>query len=536
MFLEDGAAVLFHRHAVICRGDLVLGVEVEAASRKFKAAMRRRTAEPCRLAGGFLGRVDVFVAVPVPLGRQIVDRPELVGQIAVDQRGFKEPGFEDPVNGFLFPVRTLDLAALRIGLAIEAAAGIVVGRAVAGRDVSRDQHAAGDFREDLGSEVGKPDRGLLRLHLLYFPAVRQHLERAGVDRHPVVERQVRNIFGVESGRIRVHHGRKVGCGFRRSQHGQHVSPKLREQRQSRCQLGNAADLAGPVGAEQMQHATRRNKIVGQVAEQVAGMLPQPVIRDRVLGTLKDDAVDRVRREVVEVRCRDAVGLDRDQVELHAGPQRALRGELGERLAVGDFRDAHRPQLLCELDGPRPFAELAFDELVHRLRQAASLQPRAGADQVVRQRQHQAAGVAVVADLVAGPVPQSCPDLGSAGRGGRECVGVRPVIDVVDGGLCRVPFGAQSGDGLLAPIGRGGRPGERVAKLIEDCHPWRDLERSDGAGRLEAPDEHSEPGLLGRRFRGEVAVGLDLVPQGMLFGARAILRGGLRCDSVLGDLF
>ena len=72
-----------------------------------------------------------------------------------------------------------------------------------------------------------------------------------------------------------------------------------------------------------------------------------------------------------------------------------------------------------------------------------LQPGAGADHVVGQRQHDAAGVAVVGHLVAGAVPQDAADLGAVGRVGRQAVGVGPVAAVVVGGHGRVVAGRRA---------------------------------------------------------------------------------------------
>ena len=93
-----------------------------------------------------------------------------------------------------------------------------------------------------------------------------------------------------------------------------------------------------------------------------------------------------------------------------------------------------------------------------------LQTRARADDVVGQRQHDPAGVAVVGHLVAGAVAQDAPHVGTVRRVGREAVGVGPVAAVVVVGHRRVVAGTQQshGAGVRAHVWLGSdQPGKPI---------------------------------------------------------------------------
>ena len=110
---------------------------------------------------------------------------------------------------------------------------------------------------------------------------------------------------------------------------------------------------------------------------------------------------------------------------------------GERLAVGRLGHPHRAELLGQVDRLGPLGERRLDAAVDLGVLGQKLQPRAGADAVVGERQHDALGVGVVGDLVAGAFAELLADVGRGGRVGRQAIGHRPVPGVLGRGLRRV---------------------------------------------------------------------------------------------------
>ena len=144
---------------------------------------------------------------------------------------------------------------------IQPAGGVVVARGVAGGDVEGHVQTAGDLVEDLFLKLAVDRRRLFGVDLAELPSARQHRGHAAFEFH-----QVHRLdrIGLAVGRgVGVEHGREVGRRLRRGQHRQRVAPQLGEQRQGRRDLGNAAALARPVGAEVVDHRRGRHAVVVQ---------------------------------------------------------------------------------------------------------------------------------------------------------------------------------------------------------------------------------------------------------------------------------
>jgi len=114
-----------------------------------------------------------------------------------------------------------------------------------------------------------------------------------------------------------------------------------------------------------------------------------------------------------------------------------------RPLVNSLRVPHRAELRRQVDLPRPVLEHRLDAVVERRVLRQHLQPRPGADAVVRERLHHPAQVAVVGHLVACAVADGPPHVERVGGGGTECIGVRPVASVLVGRLSGIVAGAEN---------------------------------------------------------------------------------------------
>jgi len=146
------------------------------------------------------------------------------------------------------------------------------------------------------------------------------------------------------------------------------------------------------------------------------MILQDVVLDGIAGFVEHDAVDAAV-QWIQVGRGDLVRLDELEIELDLRGQQRVTGQNGKRLAVFCSRHPHCAELLGQSHGLRPAAESVFDAVVGVPVGRQQLQARASADHVVGQREHDAAGVAVVGDFVAGSVSQHAPHVGTIGRVG-----------------------------------------------------------------------------------------------------------------------
>ena len=101
-------------------------------------------------------------------------------------------------------------------------------------------------------ELGVGRRRLLGLHLAHLPAAGHRQQRAFLE----FDRLERfGGVGLAVGRrVGVEDAGEVGGRFGSGEHRQREAPQLGEQRQRRRDVGNAAGLARPVGAEAVDHA------------------------------------------------------------------------------------------------------------------------------------------------------------------------------------------------------------------------------------------------------------------------------------------
>ena len=153
--------------------------------------------------------------------------------------------------------------------------------------------------------------------------------------------------------------------------------------------------------------------------------------------VEHDAIDGVLRERTQVGRADLVGFHQPQVELDVRRERRIAGQNGEGLAVGRPGHPHRAEFFGQTDGFGPLHEGLFDPSIGLGIGGQHLQSRPGADHIIGQGQHDAAGITVVGHLVARAVPQDPSHIGAVGRIGRQAIGVGPVATIVVVGDRRV---------------------------------------------------------------------------------------------------
>jgi len=380
----------------------------------------------------------VLGAVEKPLVRHRANRAQ-DGKLRGEHR-LVDPRGEDAVKNRLGEVGLFHADRLVVGLMIEAAGGVVVARRIAGRDVVRQVQAASNLVQDLSLELGVTGRWLLRLDLPEPPAIRQHCGHALLEFDHVHRLEG---LGLAVGRgVGEQHGREVGGRLGGGDHRQRVPSQLGEQRQRGRDLGDAAMLTGPVGAEPVHHRVGRHQVILRLPRgQVAGVLTQDGVGLRVAPGVEDDAIDvGVRRQHRHDRRCHAVGLDQMHIQHHRRIDGRVGGQNGEGLTVGALGQPHRAEFLGQVDRLGPPGERLLDAVVRVAVLGEQLQTRTGADAVVGDGQDDPLGVGVVRHLVAAALAEFAADVGRGRAVGRQGVGHRPVLDVLGGGLRRVVAG------------------------------------------------------------------------------------------------
>ena len=229
--------------------------------------------------------------------------------------------------------------------------------------------------------------------------------------------------------------RKVGRRLGSRNHRFGVPTQLRKQPQGRGNLGYAAVLARPHAAIPVDHLRRRDTAKLQIVDAVvaAGVVSQQLVGGHVARRVKLDAVDRAAvdrdRLCHQLSWRgDHFGFDQPQVKLHSR-QPLIVNQQAKRLAVGDDRLTHRPQLAGQVDLPRPVEKRAGNFTICLNAAGVQLQPRACANQIGRQGGRDAGQVAVVVSFVARPIPHFATLHRCQGGIGTQGVSVGPVPPV-----------------------------------------------------------------------------------------------------------
>ena len=369
----------------------------------------------------------MLVPIPEPLVRRATLLKDRRRKKTRHKAGLVEPLGEEAIEDRRGELCLVDPDRAEVGLVVEPARGVVVRGAVAGGDVERHVHRAGDLVEDLPLELAVARARVLRADLIDVPARRQRQERALLERDRVHRL---DLGGVARGRcIGVQDAREAGGGFRRGKRRLREAAKLREETKHRRQIGNAPMLLRPVRREVVDHLRGGHRgVVGETAEGRTRVLPEDVVADGIAVLIELDSVDRGRRERA-VGVAHAVGLDQREVELHFVVDGRVGREHRERLARVGAGHAEEPELLGQTDRRGPSRPGLFDGGTRFGRIADQLETRAGADHVVGDREDDPLGVGVVRELVPGPIAELAADLGGHRRVGTQAVGVGPVAAV-----------------------------------------------------------------------------------------------------------
>ena len=428
---------------------------------------------------GFLGGINVLDAIPEPrvLRERCGDGPQGLREQTLDKHRLVEPRLQDAIEHGKLQVVLLDADALVVHLVVEATAGVVVPRGVASRDIERHVQAAGDLVEDLALELAERCRRLLGMHLAELPSAGKHGGETLLELDLV--HRLKRIGLAVGGAVGVDDGGEVGGGLGGRDRRQCVPAELREQRERRRDVRDAAELARPVRAEVVHDRRGRKRVVGREvvdgrAEHAAvtGVPLEHAVGGGVAPLIQSDAVDLVVAPAAKQGRADLVGLDELEVKRDGRARRCDAGivdQKRERLAALCPGQPHGAELSGEVDRPRPLLERILDASIRVGVVSEHLQPGTGADGVVGEREDDALGIRVVGDLVAGAIAEYAPHLRVDRGVGREAVRIRPMLTVLRRGLGRVELGddqttaaARSASVRSTRRRRGGRGGLRPA--------------------------------------------------------------------------
>ena len=216
-------------------------------------------------------------------------------------------------------------------------------------------------------------------------------------------------------------------------------------------------MTGAVGPKQVNHRAGGNPVVLQTEVDAvpAGMFSEHVIFNWVAGTIEHDAVNGVvgvPDRQTEVGSRDLIGFHQSQIEFDSGGELLVVDQNGEGFAVAGMSHPHRSQFSGQADCFRPECKHPLNAAVRLGVFGQHLQPGSRTDHVVRQREDDSFGVAVVGDFVTGAVSENATDVAAVGGVGAQSVGVHPMAAIVIAGDRRVVTAAQHTDRVPAEGG------------------------------------------------------------------------------------
>ncbi len=325
---------------------------------------------------------------------------------------------------------------------IESARGVVVAGGIAGGDVVGHVQAASDLVENLPLEHVVCGRRLLGFYLRWLPTLRREDSHVRLKLHG---RHRLDLSGISAGgSIGLHHHSQVRRGLCCQNNRRCVPAKLREQWQGRQDIGQAAMLARPIGAEAVDNRLGIDTVIfsRQRSHATAGVPAENVVLVRIAKRVQDDPIDGRLPSQEQIGRGNLVGLDEPDVQVHSRLEAPIREEYRERFAVGRPSHSHGSQLARQVHRLGPGSEVGFDLAVNLRVVGEHLKTRACADAVVGQCQHDPAGVRIVGHLVACPAAEYSPDIYRAGLVGGKIIRIGPVAAVVGCGLSRVEFRPQ----------------------------------------------------------------------------------------------